>query len=124
MEFQRYPEWNPFIREISGDPIEDDRIRVFIAPPGSNGMRFRPSVMKYEKNREFRWIGHLLYPGLFDGEHCFIIEAIDENRVRFIHMEIFRGILVPILWGSINTETRSGFRAMNDALKERAESIG
>jgi hypothetical protein len=36
-------------------------------------MTFRPTVLNAETNRELRWLGHLLAPGLFDGEHSFTI---------------------------------------------------
>ncbi|HKO85819.1 MAG TPA: SRPBCC family protein, partial [Actinomycetota bacterium] len=39
--FAAYPDWNPFI------------VRVLEAEPA----------------RRLRWLGHLLVPGLFDGEH-------------------------------------------------------
>jgi len=40
-------------------------------------MTFRPTILKAEPNRELRWLGHLLVPGLFDGEHIFTIETWD-----------------------------------------------
>jgi hypothetical protein len=38
-----------------------------------------------------------------------------------VHREEFRGILVPLLWGSLEVKTKKGFEAMNLALKQRAE---
>lgn len=84
-------------------------------------MTFRPKVLKVEPNREFRWLGHLLIPGVFDGEHFFIIETLDLNRVRFIHGEIFRGILVPLFGKMLDGSTRQGFEAFNQALRTRVE---
>ena len=59
-------------------------------------MTFRPTVLKVEPNREFRWLGHLLFPGLFDGEHIFTIEPLGEGHVRFTQREVFTGLLVPL----------------------------
>ena len=61
-------------------------------------------------------------PGVFDGEHSFTIEPLAENRVRFVQREAFKGLLVPLLARSLETETQRGFEEMNRALKERAES--
>jgi len=85
-------------------------------------MTFRPEVLKAEPNRELRWLGHLLVPGLFDGEHIFTIEPLDANRVRFVQHEIFTGLLVPLLARGLNTETLRGFEEMNHALKMQAET--
>lgn len=84
-------------------------------------MTFRPTVLKAEPNRELRWLGHLLIPGLFDGEHIFTIEPLGANRVRFVQREIFTGLLVPLLASGLDTDTRRGFEEMNQALKVRAE---
>jgi hypothetical protein len=118
----RFPEWNPFIRRLSGEFKVGQKLVVFMQPSGANGMEFKPVVMKVEPNRELRWLGHLILPGLFDGEHIFQIEALDDKRVRFHQREIFSGILVPLLKKSLDADTRRGFNEMNQKLKELAES--
>jgi hypothetical protein len=66
-------------------------------------------------------LGHLVLPGLFDGEHIFTIKPLGNNRVRFSQREIFNGLLVPLLGRSLKTDTQRGFEEMNQALKARAE---
>lgn len=122
--FEAHPSWNPLVREISGLPKEGERLRVFIQPQGGKGMVFKPVVLKAEANRELRWLGKLLVPGLFDGEHYFRIEPVSEGRVRFIHGETFRGILVGLFAKGLDNGTKQGFRGMNEALKKRAEGAG
>ncbi len=120
-DFAAYPEWNPFIRRVSGQPEVSERLVVRMQPSGTRGMTFRPTVMKVEPNRQLRWLGHLLVPGLFDGEHIFEIEELDRDRVLFIQREVFRGLLVPLLARSLDRDTKRGFEEMNRALRERAE---
>lgn len=120
-DFASFPEWNPFIRRASGEPIKGAQLEVYLQPSGAKGMTFRPKVLKAEPNRELRWLGHLLIPGLFDGEHIFTIELLEAGRVRFVQHEIFTGLLVPLLARSLDKETRRGFEEMNLALKLRAE---
>jgi hypothetical protein len=121
-DFAAYPEWNPFIRRARGEVRIGSRLEVYIQPSGARGMTFRPSVLTAEPNRELRWLGRLWMPGLFDGEHRFIIEPLGPDRVRFIQAEIFNGLLVPLLARSLETDTRRGFDEMNRALKGRAET--
>ena len=121
-DFAAYPEWNPFIRRVSGRPEVDEQLVVRMRPSGTKGMTFRPTVMKVEPNRQLRWLGHLLVTGLFDGEHIFEIEELDEDRVLFTQREIFRGLLVPLLARSLDRDTQRGFEEMNRALRERAET--
>jgi len=74
-----------------------------------------------ETNREMCWLGKLWIPGLFSGEHCFTIQALDEKGVRFVQHEKFTGLLVPFMAKSLDRDTKRGFEDMNRALKERAE---
>ncbi len=121
-DFASYPEWNPYIRRISGAAKSGGKLEVYMKPSGRWGMTFRPTVLKAEPGHELRWLGRLMVQGLFDGEHSFIIEELDGNIVRFIQKESFNGLLAPLLAGSLDTYTRRGFEEMNAALKLRAES--
>lgn len=120
-DFEKYPSWNPFIKSIKGLAEPGDRFKVVIQQPGSTPMAFRPTCLKFDKNREIRWLGHFLIRGLFDGEHIFELKKIGEKKTKFVQREIFRGLLVPLLWNQLNTKTRSGFELMNTELKARAE---
>jgi hypothetical protein len=122
-DFASYPQWNPFIRRISGEPATGERLEVRLQPPGSRGITLRPTVLNAEPNRELRWLGRLLVKGLFDGEHSLAIQQLGENRVRFVQSEAFNGLLVPLLSRSLDNNTRRGFEEMNRALKEQAEAL-
>jgi hypothetical protein len=121
-DFNRYNEWNPFIRSIHGKAKRGEQLKVIIQPPGGNEMIFRPVILALQPERELRWIGRLILPGIFDGEHWFQIEPITEGRIRVSHCEIFSGLLVPLLWSKLEVQTRQGFEMMNQALKKRVES--
>ncbi len=121
-DFTSYPEWNPFVRRISGEAQEGAQLEVYLQASGARGMTFRPTVLKAEPSREFRWRGKLFIQGLFDGEHVFEIEQLAENRVRFVQRESFRGLLTPMLLRMLENDTRRGFEEMNAALKSRAEA--
>ena len=122
-DFASYPQWNPFIRRISGELKVGERLDARLEPPGGRGITLRPTVLSAEPNRQLRWLGHLLVPGLFDGEHSLLIQPLEENRVRFIQSEMFKGLLVPLLARSLDNNTLRGFEEMNVALKERAEAL-
>jgi hypothetical protein len=85
-------------------------------------MTFKPKVLNAEPNRELRWLGRLLVPGLFDGDHSFTIQPLEDDRVRFIQREAFKGLLGPLFARSLDTNTQRGFEEMNHALRERAEA--
>jgi hypothetical protein len=122
-DFAAYPEWNPFIRRISGELRVGARLDVRIEPPQARATTFKPTVRFVEPNRELRWLGRLLVAGIFDGEHSLRIEPLENSRTCFVQSERFSGILVGLLKGALR-KTDTGFEQMNAALKERVESGG
>ena len=122
--FNAFPEWNPFIRKVSGELREGGRLEVNMQPSGSKGMTFRPVLLCVRPLQELRWIGRLWLPRVFDGEHVFTIESLGADRVRFVQRERFRGLLLPLLWRSLEDGTRRGFGEMNRALKRQVEDGG
>lgn len=107
------------MREMTGvfTPGEQLTIQVHL---GDRVMTIRPTILVIQPEKELRWIGRLLIPGIFDGEHSFVIEPAGENRVRLIQQETFNGLLVPFS-GFLLDDTEQSFNAMNLALKERVE---
>ena len=94
-----------------------------ISPPKAKEMTFKPKILTFKKNRELSWLGHLLFPGLFDGKHKFELIENDDGTTTFIQSEKFRGVLVRFFKEQLNTNTRNGFMEMNEKLKELAEKM-
>ncbi|MDD2748425.1 MAG: SRPBCC domain-containing protein [Acidithiobacillus ferrooxidans] len=122
MDFPAYPQWNPFIRSLSGVAKPGEKLRATIQPEERRAMTFRPRVLKAANQQELRWLGHLGFPGLFDGEHYFQLTMIGNGYARFTQGEQFSGILVGMFVSSMGAVTKAGFHAMNQALKNRAEA--
>jgi hypothetical protein len=122
-DFSRLPEWNPFMQHAGGQVKQGEKIEVYLQLPSGPGMNIKPTLLTVEPNRELRWLGHMFVPGLFDGEHIFVIEPLAEDRVRFIQREKFRGVLSSLLLSMIGENTQRGFEAMNQSLKAEAEKL-
>ncbi len=112
------------LTSVRGLPKVGEKLIISIAPPDTRTMTMSPELLVVDKPRELRWVGRLPIPGLFSGEHYFIIEPTDPGMVRFLHGENFRGLLVPFMKRMLNDNTRRGFEMMNQALKARAEGRG
>jgi hypothetical protein len=120
-DFDAYPQWNPFMTRASGTPAAGERLTIRMQPAGGRAMTFRPTVREAVPRRRLRWLGHLLVPGIFDGEHSFTLEPLDGGGVRLVQQEDFRGVLVPLLARWLDRRTLPAFELMNQALKQRAE---
>ena len=114
--------WNPFFKDFKGDISVGSQLDVTIQPPDGSAMRFRPFVLQASPNEELRWIGHLGFKGIFDGEHYFILEEKADGTTLLRHGETFTGMLADLLYFvSLEENATKGFEAMNAALKQRAE---
>jgi len=122
VDFEQYSKWNPFIKKIAGTLSVGSQLAVTIQPPGKDSMDFEPELLTVNPNEELRWLGRVLIPKLFDGEHYFIIKETPDGYTQFIQGENFSGILALLLWGSMEQDTRNGFEAMNVAIKNKSET--
>lgn len=117
-DFKSYATWNPFIKKVEGHIEKGQHIHVELG-----GMKFKPIVLNFDPETEFRWKGKLFMKGIFDGEHYFNFQEQKDGTTLFSHGEIFSGILVRLFKNKLLTETKSQFEQMNLALKERAEAL-
>lgn len=120
-DFESYPEWNPYVTSIKGEPKAGTKLEVTLEAEGKKPFVIKPEVTLAEPNRVFEWLGHLGFKGVFDGRHHFEMEAADSGT-HFVQKEDFTGALVWLLLKMVGESTEGGFRAMNQALKERVEA--
>ncbi len=120
-DFAAYHEWNPFIVQATGQPVPGEHLVLHLRLTGRRTTTIRPEVLEADPGRTLRWLGRLLVPGLFDGEHRFTIQPTGTGRVRLTQDEEFRGLLAPLLLAMIAKPTLESFHRMNQALKTRVE---
>ncbi len=118
IDFERYEEWNPFITSVTGRLRLNNRMHVYVKPPGAEGMAFRPRIIQLRPPHSLVWLGHWWIPGLFDGEHRFTLEPLAGGGVHFKQEEFFHGALVPFRRGLLE-QVEEGFREMDEALRRR-----
>ena len=121
-DFDAYPGWNPFMTSIEGQASQGAKLSVRLELPGVRAMSFAPTLIALQPDRELRWRGRLLVPGVFGGEHIFELHPAGGGGTRLVHREEFGGVLVAPLLRMVGAKTLLGFEAMNAALKARAES--
>jgi len=120
-DFGSYKKWNPFIQDIQGKPHLNERLIVTIKPPEKKKMVFKPKIISINEKTEFSWIGNLFVPGIFDGQHCFLLKKLSDNKTQLTHSECFSGILKKPIFKLIKESTHLGFEQMNQALRRRCE---
>ncbi|MFC2116997.1 SRPBCC family protein [Bacteroidota bacterium] len=121
-DFPSYPDWNPFIKEISGELTPGARLSVTMQIEGRKPTSFRPEVISANPPEKFCWRGKLFVKGVFDGTHYFILEEMDGGVTKLIQGENFQGLFAGPILRQIEKATLKGFEGMNQALKEKAET--
>ena len=115
-DFEKYPEWNSFIKSVTGEVKVGNQIQIKL-----QGMTFKPIVLTLKENTELKWLGHLWFKGLFDGEHKFKLTDNGNGTTNFEQSENFSGIFVKLFAKSLDKDTKIGFEQMNKELKLLAE---
>jgi hypothetical protein len=120
-DFSTYPDWNPLIRQASGDVAPGAHLTVTMAGSDGSEHTAHPTVVHLRPGRELRWRDRPGLPGLMDTESNFKIEPLGPERVRFVHWQKTSGLLAPFLGGGHDSRLRDRLRTMDVALKEQAE---
>lgn len=120
-DFASYPEWNPMIKQASGELRPGARLKVRFEPEGSRGHTFRPKLMVVDPNRELRWLGWPRIPKFFDSEHYWIIDEKPSGKTHLLHGTVVYGLLAPLAGKAMERQSRGPFEDMNRAHKRRAE---
>ncbi|NHZ70133.1 MAG: SRPBCC domain-containing protein [Proteobacteria bacterium] len=121
MDFDAYPEWNPFVTSIAGSPTVGQSLTIELSREGKKPMAISPTVQEAESPTAFGWVGSVGIKGLFDGHHRFELAATPSGTT-LTHSEEFSGVLAPVVLPAIRKGTTVGFESMNDALRQRAEA--
>lgn len=121
-DIECYHEWNPLVVSARGRVAPGQKLDIHLRLPGSSAEPYSVRVLRVVPSREFVWLGHMKVPGILDGLHFFELHPEAPDRVRLVHREEFRGLLIPFVWRAfLNTRMREGFEALNQCLKVRAE---
>lgn len=114
---ESYPSWNPYHVKVVGKLQEGAPLIVSIHKPNGARLEIEPKVMRLDRNKELTWGGGV--PGIFTGEHQFILSRNADASTHLIHKELFQGWVVP--FASLEA-IEEGYRRMNEALKLKVEA--
>ncbi len=114
-----YRDWNPLFVEAAGDVAVGQRITLRSKHP-ANGrlMIVKPKIIAAKSGAELRWTSSL--PGIMGGEHSFTLAPVS-GGTRVVQSETFRGLLTHFS-GKTFANAEASFKALNEALKKRAET--
>jgi hypothetical protein len=114
----KYTEWDPGIVSLAGKIAPGEKLTIYakISP----NRAFKVTVSEFTPNRKMVWSSGMPL-GLFKGERTFSLEPQENGSTKFDLKEVFTGLLLPLIGGSI-PDLSSTFAEFAAALKLRAEA--
>lgn len=120
-DFDRWPEWNPSIPSIDGEPRLGSTVAMTLAMPGRPSAKVKAELTDLVPERRLVWDGKLGAKVLFAGHREFVIEPQPDQTVLFTHVEDVSGALFPLFRAVMGEAIQRHHEGLNVALKERAE---
>ena len=114
-------EWNPTYPEAEGQIRIGEVLSVTLTLPGQPPQALKAKVLEWVPNEQLHWELRLM-GGLIKTLRYIEIEALTNQSCVVDNGEIFGGLMGPSLGKRMGGAVRRGFRAMNEALKDRAEA--
>lgn len=120
LDFERYPDWNPFIVKLEGPAELGATLDEWVVISKEKRVRFKTTILDLLPTETLTWRGIYGVSWLLKGIHQFVLEPLQNGeRTRLTQKETFSGVLLPFM---NMPESRRGYRAMNEALKQWVEN--
>lgn len=117
----RWSEWNPTYPRAAGKIRIGETLSLTLALPDQAPQELKAKVLEWVPNEQLHWRLSLI-GGMIRTLRYIEIEARGEASSIVDNGEIFGGLMGPSLGRRMGGAVRRGFRAMNEALKVRAEA--
>jgi len=120
-DLSRWSEWNPTYPQAAGQIRIGDTLDLTLALPGQPPQQIRPKVLEWVPGEQLHWELSLM-GGMIKTLRYIEIEPLADESCVVDNGELFRGFMGPSLGRRMGRTIQRGFKAMNEALKERAEA--
>ena len=113
--------WNPLYPRAEGTLRIGSKLNLDLALAGRKVQTIQPVILDWIPNEQIHW-RLTAAGGLVKTTRFLEIEKLTDSGCIFANGEVFDGLLGPAAVRSLRHKIRSGFAAMNEAVKIRAES--
>jgi hypothetical protein len=114
-DFNKWSEWSPIINQASGTASLGSKLNITrCGKDGKNGKvgpNYEPVITVFEEPKHFQWQATMMAGFIFTNGKVLELE------------ETFSGIMVPMMWGQMESSVPQMLNSMNEALKRVAERL-
>jgi len=113
---ERFPQWNSTVTSIGGKIALGETLELRV--PAAPKRVFKPKVTAFEANRSMVWSDG--FAPMFKGVRTYTLSPNDDGSVTFHMAEVFTGMMLPMIKGSL-PDFAPSFEAYAKDLKRAAE---
>jgi hypothetical protein len=92
-----FPSWNSTVTSIDGEIALGHKLAIQV--PLAPGRTFKPKVVAFEPHREMVWADG--FAPMFKGRRTFTLAPNADGTTQFTMTEVFTGIMLPMIKGSL-----------------------
>lgn len=92
-----FPSWNTTVTSIDGDIALGHKLAIQV--PLAPGRTFKPKVVVFEPGRQMVWADG--FAPMFKGTRTFTLAPNADGTTQFTMTEVFAGIMLPMIKGSL-----------------------
>ncbi len=92
-----FPTWNSTVTAVEGDIALGQKLALRV--PAAPGRVFKPKVAEFEPEKRMVWTDGAA--PMFKGVRTFTLEPRSEGTTGFSMVEVFSGVMLPLIRGSL-----------------------
>jgi len=112
-----FPRWNSTVTRITGTIKAGEKLALEV--PAAPGRTFKPKVTELEAARRMVWSDGMA--PMFKGVRTFTLDPQSDGTTTFTMEEVFSGVMLPMIKGSL-PDFAPSFEAYAADLKREAEA--
>ena len=122
-DFERYPEWNPFVPHVEARLEMGAAVRMRVNLVGSFELPQTEFITTLDPGRRICWTMNWLPAWLLCATRCQWLEPLSTGT-RYVSTDTLTGLLAPLVVRVFGASMQRGFERTCRALKSRAETLG
>ena len=121
-DIDKWQEWSPIINASQGKSTIGSKLNITMMSKeeGKDGPKYSPVITELNEPTYFHWHTQMLAGFVFTNDKIFKLEET-ESGTHLTHIETFKGLMSPLMSGSVEKNVPPMLDSMNKALKELAE---
>jgi hypothetical protein len=116
-DFAGYPDWNPYLRKVTGKFNVNEDIWVQINYPFFLPIVVKPRIVAISPPYSFSWKGRFIVQGWLDGLFLVVLYPVSPETTRIVIKERLEGVFLFSSFATVlEAQMRMSIQKMRDAI--------